>query len=225
MDYDLSIRIYCIACLVVPWLCTAMHTGTATPQLMSCTIITANQGHTHNRNWNRNHKINGNCNRCHSHDHSRNRSQTKMSSLIQLYSQFQIIGGCEIAALIFNCFSLFPVPALFQRKVPGNDAEFVVDHFITFMNKTLDQGRPFYAHLTFHAIHEPHPAMPEFYAMCVRVKAANGEALPIPGPLSLPLEWQIVCDSLPVIPHVLGLPTSCLDMDWSLAAVPLFGTP
>eukprot|EP00040_Diaphanoeca_grandis_P039447 m.259066 g.259066 ORF g.259066 m.259066 type:complete len:628 (-) comp37543_c0_seq1:99-1982(-) len=50
-------------------------------------------------------------------------------------------------------------------KVAGNDAVFVVDHFIAFMNKTLAQNRPFYAHLAFHAIHEPHPAMPEYYDM------------------------------------------------------------
>jgi hypothetical protein len=47
--------------------------------------------------------------------------------------------------------------------VPGNDAEFIVDRFVDFMDKALAEDRPFYAHLTFHAIHEPHPAMPEFY--------------------------------------------------------------
>ena len=50
-------------------------------------------------------------------------------------------------------------------KVPGNDATFIVDHFFTFMNTTLGQKRPFYAHLCFHAIHEPHPAMPIYYDM------------------------------------------------------------
>lgn len=48
-------------------------------------------------------------------------------------------------------------------QVPGNDATFVVDQFTAFMDKALAQNRPFYAHLTFHAIHEPHPAMPRFY--------------------------------------------------------------
>mmetsp|Transcript_147 Transcript_147/g.296 ORF Transcript_147/g.296 Transcript_147/m.296 type:complete len:613 (+) Transcript_147:7-1845(+) len=52
-----------------------------------------------------------------------------------------------------------------ETKVPGNDAEFVVDRFEGFLNKTLDEDRPFYAHLTFHAIHEPHPAMPEYFAL------------------------------------------------------------
>lgn len=50
-------------------------------------------------------------------------------------------------------------------RVPGNDAEFIVDRFLSFMHKTHSAGQNFYAHLTFHAIHEPHPAMPEFYAM------------------------------------------------------------
>ena len=50
-------------------------------------------------------------------------------------------------------------------KVPGNDAEFIVDRFTNFMQRTLATDQQFYAHLTFHAIHEPHPAMPKFYAM------------------------------------------------------------
>ena len=48
-------------------------------------------------------------------------------------------------------------------KIPGNDAEFVVDRFEEFLQTSLAKGKQFYAHLTFHAIHEPHPAMPEFY--------------------------------------------------------------
>ena len=50
-------------------------------------------------------------------------------------------------------------------RVPGNDAEFIVDRFLTFMQSTLSQSLKFYAHLTFHAIHEPHPAMPEFWSL------------------------------------------------------------
>jgi arylsulfatase A-like enzyme len=48
-------------------------------------------------------------------------------------------------------------------RVPGNDAAFIVDRFLAFMTKTLASGQNFYGHLTFHAIHEPHPAMPEFW--------------------------------------------------------------
>ena len=48
-------------------------------------------------------------------------------------------------------------------KVGGNDAAFIVTRFLSFMDRTLAQGNNFYAHLTFHAIHEPHPAMPEYY--------------------------------------------------------------
>lgn len=53
--------------------------------------------------------------------------------------------------------------AMTPGRVPGNDAEFIVDRFLTFMRSTLSENLKFYAHLTFHAIHEPHPAMPEFY--------------------------------------------------------------
>ena len=52
-----------------------------------------------------------------------------------------------------------------ETKIPGNDATFIVDHFVDFMDKALAEKRPFYAHLTFHAIHEPHPAMPKYYDM------------------------------------------------------------
>ena len=52
-----------------------------------------------------------------------------------------------------------------KTKIPGNDATFIVDRFVDFMDGALAAKRPFYAHLTFHAIHEPHPAMPKYYDM------------------------------------------------------------
>ena len=52
-----------------------------------------------------------------------------------------------------------------ETKIPGNDATFIVDRFVDFMDGALAAKRPFYAHLTFHAIHEPHPAMPKYYDM------------------------------------------------------------
>ena len=36
------------------------------------------------------------------------------------------------------------------------------------MNQSLAAKKPFYAHMTFHAIHEPHPATPEFYRLYQR---------------------------------------------------------
>eukprot|EP01043_Picozoa_sp_COSAG02_P075284 COSAG02_NODE_15451_length_1170_cov_1.287582_2_plen_95_part_01 len=47
----------------------------------------------------------------------------------------------------------------------GDDSEFLVDRFGDFLQRTLAQGRPFYAHLCMHSIHEPHPAMPQYYQL------------------------------------------------------------
>ena len=45
------------------------------------------------------------------------------------------------------------------HKVAGDDSEFIVDTFEQFLNRQMAIGRsaPFYAHLCFHSIHEPHP--------------------------------------------------------------------
>ena len=38
--------------------------------------------------------------------------------------------------------------------------------FESFLRRTVSvERRPFYAHLCLHSIHEPHPAMPEYYRM------------------------------------------------------------
>lgn len=52
-----------------------------------------------------------------------------------------------------------------QLKVPGDDSEFLVDHFEAFLKKQTAANRPWLAHICFHAIHEPHPSMPIFYDM------------------------------------------------------------
>jgi arylsulfatase A-like enzyme len=50
-----------------------------------------------------------------------------------------------------------------QYKIPGDDSTFLVDHFEKFVQRQRAAERPWLAHICFHAIHEPHPAMPEFY--------------------------------------------------------------
>jgi arylsulfatase A-like enzyme len=50
-----------------------------------------------------------------------------------------------------------------QFKIPGDDSTFLVDNFEAFLTKQIVAGRPWLAHLCFHAIHEPHPAMPQYY--------------------------------------------------------------
>ena len=50
-------------------------------------------------------------------------------------------------------------------KVPGDDSTFLVDQFEKFLDKNLAAKKPWLAHICFHAIHEPHPAMPEFWDM------------------------------------------------------------
>jgi hypothetical protein len=51
------------------------------------------------------------------------------------------------------------------EKVPGDDSEFIVDHFEKFLTAQIAAKRPFLAHLCTHSIHEPHPSMPEYHAM------------------------------------------------------------
>ena len=48
-------------------------------------------------------------------------------------------------------------------RVQGDDSEFLVDHFEKFLEKREQDERPWLAHLCFHSIHEPHPALPEYY--------------------------------------------------------------
>ena len=51
-------------------------------------------------------------------------------------------------------------------KVQGDDSQFIVDHFEEFLRDVVDrQSRPFLAHLALHSIHEPHPAMPEYWKL------------------------------------------------------------
>ena len=52
-----------------------------------------------------------------------------------------------------------------MRYVPGDDSTFLVDQFDAFLLRQLAASRPWLAHICFHAIHEPHPAMPHFYRL------------------------------------------------------------
>lgn len=52
-----------------------------------------------------------------------------------------------------------------QIKIPGDDSTFLIDLFEDFLERQIAAGRPWLAHICFHAIHEPHPAMPEFYQL------------------------------------------------------------
>ena len=50
-------------------------------------------------------------------------------------------------------------------KIPGDDSTFLIDRFELFLAKQLAAKNPWLAHICFHAIHEPHPAMPKFWNM------------------------------------------------------------
>lgn len=83
-----------------------------------------------------------------------------------------VVGGGHRSDWCYPCTNYFQPNASDSRgvsawpaKVPGNDATFIVDRFLAFLDQSLAADRQFYAHLTFHAIHEPHPAMPDFYDM------------------------------------------------------------
>ena len=83
-----------------------------------------------------------------------------------------VVGGGHPSDWCYPCTNYFQPNATDPRgvsawpnKIPGNDAHFIVDRFLEFLDKSIVDKKKFYAHLTFHAIHEPHPAMPEFYDM------------------------------------------------------------
>lgn len=49
------------------------------------------------------------------------------------------------------------------NKVPGDDSLFIVERFAQFLDDRVKDDRPWLSHVCLHSIHEPHPAMPEFY--------------------------------------------------------------
>ena len=55
-----------------------------------------------------------------------------------------------------------------QERVAGDDSAFLIDHFDAFLTRQIAAHRPWLAHLCFHAIHEPHPAMPYYYHLYAR---------------------------------------------------------
>jgi len=55
-----------------------------------------------------------------------------------------------------------------QQRVPGDDSTFLVDRFDSFLLRQLAARRPWLASIDFHAIHEPHPAMPQYYHLYTR---------------------------------------------------------
>lgn len=81
-----------------------------------------------------------------------------------------VVGGGFPSDWCYPCTNYFQPNATDPRgvsewaeKIPGNDAAFIVDQFLNFLDQSIADEKPFYAHLTFHAIHEPHPAMPQYY--------------------------------------------------------------
>ncbi len=48
-------------------------------------------------------------------------------------------------------------------KIPGDDTEYILDQFEPFLKENSEAGKPFLAVLWLHTVHEPHPALPEFY--------------------------------------------------------------
>ena len=49
------------------------------------------------------------------------------------------------------------------KKIVGDDSQYIVDHFETFVQKNIAANTSFLALLWLHTVHEPHPALPEYY--------------------------------------------------------------
>lgn len=56
-----------------------------------------------------------------------------------------------------------PVRTIASHFLARSDSTFLIDRFEAFLTKQVAANRPWLAHICFHAIHEPHPAMPQFY--------------------------------------------------------------
>ena len=85
-----------------------------------------------------------------------------------------VVGGGVASDWCYKCTDYYAPNASDVRGVTplqelgikerGDDSELLIDRFEVFLHRTLAQKRPFYAHLCLHSIHEPHPAMPKYYA-------------------------------------------------------------
>jgi arylsulfatase A-like enzyme len=80
-----------------------------------------------------------------------------------------VVGGGVLSDWAYPCTQYYFPNASDPRqvsdsvRVPGDDSTWLVDHFESFLTKRVADKRPWLAHICFHAIHEPHPSMPEFY--------------------------------------------------------------
>ena len=50
-----------------------------------------------------------------------------------------------------------------ENKIAGDDTLFIAARFSRFLADRVADSRPWLAHLCLHSIHEPHPAMPEYW--------------------------------------------------------------
>lgn len=81
-----------------------------------------------------------------------------------------VVGGGRPSDWAYPCTNYYYPNASDARgvsdlrvKIPGDDSTFLVDQFENFLKRQIAAKRPWLAHICFHAIHEPHPAMPKFY--------------------------------------------------------------
>ena len=81
-----------------------------------------------------------------------------------------VVGGGSPSDWCYPCTNYYQPNASDPRnvsdlshRVAGDDSTFLVQQFERFLLQQLAAHRPWLAHLCFHAIHEPHPAMPDYY--------------------------------------------------------------
>lgn len=118
-----------------------------------------------------------------------------------------------------------------STKVPGDDSTFLIDRFELFLTKQITAANPWLAHICFHAIHEPHPAMPEFWNMYATPGTNRGDpnyrdpdylgALTMwdvqIGRLMSMLKEKDVADKTAIFYTAVGLPSSNLSSNVSTA--------
>lgn len=111
------------------------------------------------------------------------------------YGDECIVAGGYPSDWCYNCTNYYYANASDPRnvtdlayKIPGDDNLFILDEFESFLaGREIEEGtaditiggkderaQPFLAYLTMHSIHEPHPALPEYYGRYERDPDYNG---------------------------------------------------
>ena len=118
------------------------------------------------------------------HEHPGPRPRPTAYPVIPYGDQCVVAGGYP-SDWCYNCTNYYYANSSDARnitelsyKIPGDDNQFILDEFESFLaSRVVDDEsspQPFLAYLAMHSIHEPHPALPEYYSRYVTDPDYNG---------------------------------------------------